>query len=279
MTNWSLLIVLGEHFSPRTLLIVVGKGRETVQSSEWFWNLSCLQQLVKKAAGKISFHDYDTCRYTHMESSTHNSVLKTNPVTVDMYCGIFSICHAHMFGKRIERGRRKRSNSWLLTFEESTAVIPACMTGGSALSQAHLHSVFLLYSSTYKEIILVTQGKQKRFQFFLHLTIFIINILSKRSYESLDCLSYEGVRFSVEQVRHLGSKLCGWHGKLITPFCTTSPQSSRSHTSYCVSTAYFSAWKKPSCYLFAADLIQVSQHCFWCDYGWLTDSTLVSCKC
>lgn len=46
-----------------------------------------------------------------MESSTHNSVLKTNPVTVDMYCGIFSICHAHMFGKRIERGRRKRSNS------------------------------------------------------------------------------------------------------------------------------------------------------------------------
>lgn len=154
---------------------------------------------MKKAAGKnlISW-PWHMHIYSYRILWTQNSVLKTNLVTVDMYCCLFPCC-THMFRKRSERGRRKRGNSWLLTFEESTGVIPACVTGGIALSHAHLRSVFPSYSSTYKEVSLGDTRKTEKISNFLHFTRFIINILSKRSYQSLYCLSYKGIRFSVEQ--------------------------------------------------------------------------------
>lgn len=154
MINWSLLIVLWER-GERQLRVRRDAGTSLVSSSWW-----------KKQQAK-----------SHFLTVTHAHLLIQSPLNSEFSienqpcdCGhvllLFSICCAHMFRKRIERGRRKRGSSWLVTFEESTGVIPAWVTGGTALSHAHLHSVFPSYSSTYKEIILVTQGKQKRFQTF-----------------------------------------------------------------------------------------------------------------
>lgn len=83
------------------------KGRETTWSLGGSWNLSCLQQLVKKAGGKITFPNCP---------QAHHLVLKTSLMTVDILCHVSPTGRAFLFGKRRERGERKRDDSRVLNF-------------------------------------------------------------------------------------------------------------------------------------------------------------------
>lgn len=122
-------------------------------------------------------------------------------------------------GEREARGKTQECQ----TFEESTAVTPDCVAGGTALNSAHLCSAFILLHPGKSSFGM--QNKGEKISRNKYLIVALINILSKRSHQSCNCILERGeILCGTEwdgEVKYSGRQPCGWHRKLPAACCET----------------------------------------------------------